>query len=378
MMKRILFIINQFYRGGAENSLLAMLKLLPSDKYDIYLAIYDQSRKGAGLVSKVPKHIHLCVEHKYFFLLNYAPKYSQKILRFVSSTCFDLAISFGEWMSPQLLVSYATAKKKIIWLHNDVSLINTPYASDLFSYDSFIDQYVCVSKLQAEITANAFPFLEKKCSYVHNPLLEDEILEESEKECPDFAKEGEKIIVSIGNLRPQKNYLRAVKAAKLLKDIGISFRWLIIGALDDKDHVRQIRDKIKEYQLDENIFLLGSKINPWCYLRCADVLVSSSDFESWGMVFAEARVLAIPVVATKTTGACEQIEDRKSGLLSEFSENSLAMCIKEILEDSNIRGYIKRNILSKPKNFDFLAEFSQLLKYKESNRFNYDCSLYYF
>ena len=56
-------------------------------------------------------------------------------------------------------------------------------------------------------------------------------------------------------------------------------------------------------------------------LLCAmDVFVSASETESFGLAIAEAMAAGTAVVATRTEGAQEVVEDRKTGLLVEIGD----------------------------------------------------------
>ena len=54
-MKKILFVITQFYKGGAEIALLNLLKSLSSKKYEVDFLIFDQVilRNVVSLVDQV-------------------------------------------------------------------------------------------------------------------------------------------------------------------------------------------------------------------------------------------------------------------------------------------------------------------------------------
>ena len=59
---RLLFVINQFYKGGAETSLLNLLKQLSGRKeYEIDLMILNQYpiQSAVSLINQVPKEIHV-------------------------------------------------------------------------------------------------------------------------------------------------------------------------------------------------------------------------------------------------------------------------------------------------------------------------------
>ena len=40
--KKLLFVINQFFKGGAETALLNLLLVLPQEQFEVDLLIFDQ------------------------------------------------------------------------------------------------------------------------------------------------------------------------------------------------------------------------------------------------------------------------------------------------------------------------------------------------
>ena len=61
MKKRLLFVITQFYKGGAETSLLNLFKLLDPEQYEIDFVILNQEvyADATSLVGQVPRWIQV-------------------------------------------------------------------------------------------------------------------------------------------------------------------------------------------------------------------------------------------------------------------------------------------------------------------------------
>lgn len=74
------------------------------------------------------------------------------------------------------------------------------------------------------------------------------------------------------------------------------------------------------------------------FYRMADVFISLSDFESFGIVFAEAMLHKLPVVASAASTASSIIRDFQSGLLvNSKCEDEVAGAVMELLLDKQIR-----------------------------------------
>jgi glycosyltransferase involved in cell wall biosynthesis len=68
-----------------------------------------------------------------------------------------------------------------------------------------------------------------------------------------------KRIVSLANLREQKNHFLLLKVAQKLKESNPDWTFHLVGKDFDDDYTFQIKTLIKEYALENNVFLYGSK-----------------------------------------------------------------------------------------------------------------------
>ena len=59
---KLLIVINQFYKGGAETNLLNLLKALPETDNQVDLLVYDQMKlpNVISLLPQVPPHVTVC------------------------------------------------------------------------------------------------------------------------------------------------------------------------------------------------------------------------------------------------------------------------------------------------------------------------------
>jgi glycosyltransferase involved in cell wall biosynthesis len=80
------------------------------------------------------------------------------------------------------------------------------------------------------------------------------------------------------------------------------------------------------------------------------------------LVITEAKLLGIPVVATKTSGALEQIKDGESGILVSFEPKDIANSVKELLENQENQKRIRRNLKGFSTQPKTLEEFLTILE----------------
>ena len=110
-------------------------------------------------------------------------------------------------------------------------------------------------------------------------LKKETILKEEEKY---FLK---KTIISVGRLVEQKNYNFLIELIKELKSKGREINLIILGEGEKR---KELEKKIKEYQLEDRVFLLGFKKNPYIYIQRANFFWLSSFYEGFPNVLLDA------------------------------------------------------------------------------------------
>ena len=131
-------------------------------------------------------------------------------------------------------------------------------------------------------------------------------------------------IVSVGRISKQKAFERIIEVVpKLSRKVN----WVIIG---DGEDYNLLVSKVKDLKLDKVIHFIGSRKNPFSYVKNADVYVLTSLYESQPMVIMEALTLGIPVISTNFASATEMLSGVKYGMICENSSSGILNAIEEI------------------------------------------------
>ena len=71
-MQKLLFVISQFYKGGAETSLANLLNALDYKKFEVDFVILDQQfvEQATSLMPEINKQVHVCDAYKRYKKLN--------------------------------------------------------------------------------------------------------------------------------------------------------------------------------------------------------------------------------------------------------------------------------------------------------------------
>lgn len=379
-MKKIIFGLQTMVMGGVEKELISILRHLDTKEWDITLVlmyIIDQT-----VVDMVPDHvkvINLNIDKEYYCsdtitacrlrlkqgkIREALTLIAKKALRIGQTGSnvnikeiptiddhFDTAVCFH--MHSPLMVRYIAEKisacKKIVWIHND--FLTSGYRPDKISnHLSIYDNIIGVSSQITEEFRELCPQLSSKTKIVYNALDRDEIEAKSEEAIDsDFMKilKNRLFLLTVGRMEEQKGYDTALKTALLLKSKGLSFLWAFIG---DGSKMSEIQNQIAECGLENEIFILGRKDNPYPFMKQCDIYVQPSRHEGYCLTVIEAKLLEKVIVCTDFTGVREQINDGKNGIIVSRDNPEVLADAIICINDDKVKQVLFRSVLNSEKN----------------------------
>ncbi len=377
-MKKILFVISQLYKGGAESSLVNLINNLDYSKYDIELLILNQEpvTNAVSLIDSVNSHVKVCNAYNEFQKVGILERINAKLiykmeqkgtyfitaLDFVRNKIYDWAFFVGEWYSPSFVAYEVQAKIKAAWIHSDIAKADYFDAELYFHYYDMFDYFVFASKNSMNSSVKKYPFLKDKAAVIYNISNAKNIREKALEKIDDFVFPPKTVVMTCANFRREKNHLRQVEVMAELKKRGIDFIWINVGSTSDVELVNEVKSKCYEKHIENDFIILGPRENPYKYMKKADLITVLSDHESWSMVITEAKVLGVPVVATRTSGALEQIEDEVTGILTEFTKSDIVDKMEKAITDKNLIKRIRDNINNFDNTDEILKSFDDLVE----------------
>lgn len=145
-------------------------------------------------------------------------------------------------------------------------------------------------------------------------------------------------ILAVGAVLPRKGYDLLIEALAPLTDLD--WRLTIAGALDrNPAAVEAVQTLIDRHKLAERITLAGKVVPATLnrYYESADLFVSASLFEGYGMVLAEAMARGLPIV-TATGGAAGDTAGKAAALHVEAGNvGELTATLRRALSDKKLR-----------------------------------------
>ena len=157
-------------------------------------------------------------------------------------------------------------------------------------------------------------------------------------------KKGDRVVGVVGKLIPEKGQLELVRAVGLAGLRLKNLKLLLVGAAADPAYLADIHREIRCLGLEQRVAAVGYVEDVFSALSLMDVLVSASRVESFGRTVVEAMAAGVPVLAIRTGGLAEVVQQGKNGFLIEGgSPELLAEAIEKFfaLKASAVASFIR-------------------------------------
>ena len=340
-MKNILFVVDERKMGGVSIVLRDILRFINIDKYNIDVMVLHNN--GDYLNDLNPK-INMIYGTPFFESVDYTLKevleskntkliFKKLYLVFLLKTkligkkivkerkkCltkkYDVEIAFKDGITAAF-TGYGDSLKKYHWLHTDYSKYDA--ASNYQSL--FKEIYLKFDKIIAISNSVLREFLKKyqalNTEVIYNLIDEEKIKKDSLKENINYNKK-ELNLISVGRFHPMKGYARLIHVLHKLDNDGYlkDVKVRLVGSGPDENNLKEL---VKNYNLEDKVLLLGPKKNPYPYVKKSDC-------------FLEALVLKVPVLAVEVL-SIHEIMDEKYGIIVENSNKGLYNGILGIIEN---------------------------------------------
>lgn len=368
-IKKLLFINGHLNTGGVEKALLDILLHLDYNRYTVDLLLTEQLgdygdqlppqvnvmlRSIEGTYGPATKVLPRCIAKRDWFSFKMRivfllmKLFGQKQIgraekMFTGGKSYDCVIGFRPGICTQLAAFAVKADRRITWWHHgEINVEPRSYQEAAHC----CDRVAVVSNACRNMLADAFPELENKLTVIHNMLDIEAVRQKSDAFDP-YPDKDMLHIVSVGRLAPEKHFENAISAARHLKDRGFVFRWHLVGEGTCRDWLRR---RAREADVTDCFFFEGKQVNPYPYMKYADLFVHPSYVESFGIVVTEALALGVPCVITKSAGVMDFLRDGENALLTAQNPESLSEKVLSALHDRQLYERLKGNA-SCPEQF---------------------------
>lgn len=360
--KKVMFFLEHLEGGGAEKVAVDVLNKIDKKKYNITLVLLfgmgvniknlDQEINVKTIVKKPFGRIGNKIV---FNFMKYMPELFYKLFMPKES---HIEVAFLEGFATKI-ISYSTNKesKKIAWVHTDLSQNRwTTYAykrnEEISCYRKF-DDVVFVSKDAYLGFDKVFNVDNINKHIVYNPIIIENIITKSKEREISY---NEFTIVSVGRLVNIKGFDRLIKAhAKLVGRFPHSL--VIIGEGEERRNLEQL---VNTLGVNGSVDIMGFIENPYPYIKAANLFVSASKTEGYGVAVAEAILLEKPVMITNITGTLEILGDKENGVVCENSQEGIEKGLEYILQNKNLLQYYEKKSRERRSFFQYNTRINEI------------------
>lgn len=287
-MIKVVHIINNLNRGGAETLLLNIIKGLntTSDEFEIRVLILEdkQHLTPQFLENNIPVDLVDCLKKSYIFRVIDIVKYLKMVRPDFVHTHLLHADKAG------LLAAFlAGVKKRYSSVHDMEKSQNMSEVKARWVASIFAQKFIAVSNSAKEFCISNKIYPKNKITVIYN------VPGFYVKNAKALDKKSAFTAIHVGRLHRLKGQSHLLKAFHILSDKGKDYSLTIYGVGAEYD---ALDNYIKKHHLT-NVTLAGQTDNVPERLVEHCVFIASSISEGFNMALVEALSLGLPVIATK-------------------------------------------------------------------------------
>jgi len=371
---KILVLHGHLSMGGEERVLLNVLRNLVELNYDVDLLITWNHKENNLFENEIPKKVNyefLFDSYngknkliKEIYRIKAKTTYLKKIEKKIKNEKYDIVIDYSS-----NLLKYDNFDIKIpvfAWIHFSLTFGEKLTLEKIKKYKKQYKKYskiFAITRVMKEEFINKVGIDEKKVELVYNPIdlkLIQKKAENVEKKYENYLKQD--YFLQVSRLTQQKQPEHLVDIYYKLKQAGIKEKLYFIGDGEKKEIIKQ---KIKEYNLEDDIILLGQIENPYPFFKNAKLFVHTAKYEGLPTVLLESLALGTPVVSYDCPTGPRDILGKNNEYGELISLNDKDMFVEKVLELMNSKEkYEKYKKLSLIRANDFSMENNKV-KLKE-------------
>jgi len=339
-MIKIIYIVSNLTVGGAENVLLRLLSKIDKKKYDPLVISLVEKGKIGRKIERLGIDVYCLGIYSFINLLPGLIKLVIKINIFnpkiIHTFMIHSAILGG-------IIAKLLNRPTIIW-----NIFTTNLSLKSNKYKTYLIIKICASLSRVVpnriiVDSSASYFAHKKAGYSYENMQIINNGVDTSVFCPNelirnkyrqqYFKENELVIGLIARYHPVKRHDMFIKVASLLKKKVNNIKFLLNGnniEISNSELMKMINNK----GIQDIIHLSDSKLEITDFLVACDILVSSSNFESFPNIICEAMACSIPCVVTNV-GDCAKIVDDTGIIIEPNDPNALASALMRLIKMSS-------------------------------------------
>ena len=329
--KKIIFFSRNLKIGGMEKALINLLNNLGPDKNQITLIL--ESKSGELL-----EYLNPNIRVKEYRLSKCKIALIRKTINFLHRLIwsffnfhrYDFSCNYATYMTVGSKLAAISSKNSSLYVHSDYYNYfsrDEKKVKDFFYMQgvTYLKNIIFVSNEAMNGIKEILPEFSYKFSVIGN-LIDFSNIELLSGEDVKEKKSQKELILFVGRLEESSKRLsRLIESFKRVCEKSDDYELWIVGDGADYSFCKEL---IEKHSLISKVKMLGAKVNPYPYIKIADCVILTSDFEGFPVVYDDCLVLKTPIITTIPVSD-EFLDVRKFALITEKDSKNISNAILE-------------------------------------------------
>ena len=375
---KVLFRLRSLEMGGVPRVILDLLRNLPKDKFDFTLML---NLYQGELIKEIPSDIKLIVVEKGKEQMSSNPiinkiqlafrrlkleiydKFPRVLYALKVPQKYDIEIASSYVEFDMVLNSADKKSRKIAWFHTDVTYDKDQERAKarVESMKKFDHVIFCAGHIR-NVIEEFYKVIYPSSSIVYNAIHTEDVKNKAVEFNVEYDTLKRPIFCSVGRLHSRKGYDTLIKVHQQLIKEDHEHSIVVLGDGEEKNN---LIEQINQSGVEKSFMLLGTKLNPYPYIKNADYFVLPTRSEAYPLVINEALALERPIISTNVGGIPEMIDNEIDGVLVNYDEKEIYEAMKIFLTQPEFVEKIKHNTKDSYKKFDSQKIYNQVTEILE-------------
>lgn len=310
---RLLIITPTLQCGGSEKFVSLVCNHINTRLFSVCLVVINNAKPFYTITNPEIEVINLEKSRVLFSL----PAIEATVKKFKPAIIFSTANHLNLYLAIfrnrfNAGISFIAREASIVSITSQQAKLPVLYNWLIKKYYNRFDLVICQSAYMQQDLVNNYHIAPDKTRVMYN-ATPDVAARPARQE--DQRPERVYKFITVARMSAEKGIERLIHAVGL---ISVPFQYYIIG---DGYKKAELQKLIHELQLEESVFLLGEKRDPFTGMEDADLFLLGSYYEGFPNVLLEAGAQGIPVIAFNVPGGiAEVISEAENGLLVEDND----------------------------------------------------------
>lgn len=331
---KLLILTPTLQCGGSEKFVSLVCNHINAELFSVCLVVVNNNKPFYTITNPAIKIVDLKKGRVLFslFAIKAAIKHFEPDIVFSTANHLNLYLAiFRNRFNTG--IKFIAREASIVSINSQQTKIPVLYNRLIKNYYNRFDHIICQSVYMQQDLVIHYNIDIDNTTVIYNAT--QEVLNrpvQKEKQGPERMYK----FITIARLSEEKGIKRLIHAVGLL---SVPFTFYIIGDGNEKNMLQEMVDELR---LQDKVFLLGEKKQPFAGMEDVDLFLFGSYYEGFPNVLLEAGACGIPVVAFNAPGGiAEIITHNENGLLvTENDHEAFAAAINSALTINFNRGQI--------------------------------------